>query len=164
MTDDQLCGYCGYTLSKYGRHASSCPTYEIAELEKRLTGFEEHTVTLTAKNESLRSEQHNLRAEIDAVKERLHAQNEENEALREEIGHRKQDADNDAGEIRHLREILEPTGLKDMEDDIDGWIRACSERDKLLREFIEYSRVKKLKPDLTILAARARKLLGMGAV
>ena len=36
MTDEKPCSYCGYLPNKYGRHASSCPTYEIADLEKRL--------------------------------------------------------------------------------------------------------------------------------
>jgi len=46
MTDDQPCTYCGYQVSKYGRHASSCPTYEIADLEQRLTEFEKRTLEL----------------------------------------------------------------------------------------------------------------------
>ena len=42
MTDEEKpCGYCGYLPRTYGRHASSCPTYEIADLEQRLAKAEE---------------------------------------------------------------------------------------------------------------------------
>ena len=49
------CGYCGYMPNVSSRqHASSCPTHEIEDLERRLTEFEQRIFQLAQENATMR--------------------------------------------------------------------------------------------------------------
>ena len=127
------CGYCGYMPNVYARqHASSCPTHEIEDLERRLDEFEKRIFQLEPENAALKAE-HSLCVEaIDGHRQMIREYRGKLDIVTDELCEARNQAQFMQVERDGYKKALVKIEASANSDRADGWLYCVNVARKVL--------------------------------